>query len=167
MVRFSDVPRKLEHTSYNIEEKHQISALLDLCEGNPPVIGGFPSQRASNGESVFTLWLLHDGSLHTYPSSLWLDHIWEFAYIPPTPCGLQGHAVRQDIEIYLPLDSSPASLSCLFCGVHLTQWGWEQMVAILQTTFMKSSSGTNIVIFLFKFLNLLTHICVSQPGWYI
>ena len=27
-----------------------ISALLALCEGNPPVTGGFPSQRASNAE---------------------------------------------------------------------------------------------------------------------
>ena len=31
--------------------RHQmetISALLALCEGNPPVTGGFPSQRYSN-----------------------------------------------------------------------------------------------------------------------
>ena len=26
------------------------SILLALCEGNPPVTGGFPSQRASNAE---------------------------------------------------------------------------------------------------------------------
>ena len=26
--------------------------LLALCEGNPPVIGGFPSQRASNAHNV-------------------------------------------------------------------------------------------------------------------
>ena len=25
-----------------------LSILLALCEGNPPVTGGFPSQRASN-----------------------------------------------------------------------------------------------------------------------
>ena len=29
-------------------KKHQRSALLALCEGNPPDNGGFPSQRASN-----------------------------------------------------------------------------------------------------------------------
>ena len=37
--------------------RHQmetVSALLALCEGNPPVIGGFPSQRDSNaGFDVF------------------------------------------------------------------------------------------------------------------
>ena len=26
------------------------SMLLVLCEGNPPVTGGFPSQKASNGD---------------------------------------------------------------------------------------------------------------------
>ena len=30
----------------------------DLCEGNPPVIGGFPSQRASNAEN-FSIWWHH------------------------------------------------------------------------------------------------------------
>ena len=30
-----------------------------LCEGNPPVTGGFPSQRASNGENVSIWWRHH------------------------------------------------------------------------------------------------------------
>ena len=30
------------------QRKHQSSALPILCEGNPPVTGGFPSQRVSN-----------------------------------------------------------------------------------------------------------------------
>ena len=34
-------------------------ALLALCEGNPPVTGGFPSQRASNAE-VISILLDHD-----------------------------------------------------------------------------------------------------------
>ena len=33
-----------------------VSALLDLCEGNPTVTGGFPSQRASNVELWCFLW---------------------------------------------------------------------------------------------------------------
>ena len=33
-------------------KKHQGSALLTLCDGNPPVTGGFPSQRTNNSESV-------------------------------------------------------------------------------------------------------------------
>ena len=34
------------------QRKHESSALLALCEGNPPVSGGFPSQRANNAENV-------------------------------------------------------------------------------------------------------------------
>ena len=34
------------------KKKHQRIVLLAIGEGNPPVIGGFPSQRASNAESV-------------------------------------------------------------------------------------------------------------------
>ena len=30
-----------------------------LCEGNPPVTGGFPSQKASNAENVYILWCYH------------------------------------------------------------------------------------------------------------
>ena len=30
-----------------------------LCEGNPPVTGGFPSHRASNAENISTWWRHH------------------------------------------------------------------------------------------------------------
>ena len=38
-------------------KKHQSHTLLALCEGNPPVTGGFPSQRGSNARSI-SMW--HD-----------------------------------------------------------------------------------------------------------
>ena len=51
-----------------------------LCGGNPPVTGGFPSQRASNAEYV-SIWWRHHGSgfvlvshWHTY-ASLYLDEL--------------------------------------------------------------------------------------------
>ena len=34
-----------------------LSTLLALCEGNPPMTGGFPSQRASNAELIFAFLL--------------------------------------------------------------------------------------------------------------
>ena len=40
------------------QRKLQSIALLALCEGNPPVTGGFPSQMASNGEDI-SFWLRH------------------------------------------------------------------------------------------------------------
>ena len=41
-------------------KKHQRSMLPALCEGNPPLIGGFPSQRITNTESVSMQWWHHD-----------------------------------------------------------------------------------------------------------
>ena len=35
-------------------------AFLALCEGNPPVTGGFPWQRANNAENVPIAWRRHD-----------------------------------------------------------------------------------------------------------
>ena len=32
-----------------------------VCEGNPPVTGGFPSQKASNAENVSIWWRYHGG----------------------------------------------------------------------------------------------------------
>ena len=38
---------------------HTNSTLLAVCEGNPPVTGGFPSQRASNAETISMVWRRH------------------------------------------------------------------------------------------------------------
>ena len=43
----------------NVIWKHQSYALLTLCDGNPPVTGGFPSQRISHTESDFMSWRHH------------------------------------------------------------------------------------------------------------
>ena len=42
------------------QRKHWSYALLALCEGNPPVIDGFPSWRVSNTEGVCILWCYHE-----------------------------------------------------------------------------------------------------------
>ena len=34
--------------------------ITGLCEGNSPVTGEFPAQKASNAESVFIWWRHHD-----------------------------------------------------------------------------------------------------------
>ena len=52
------------------QRKHQSSKLLSLCEGNPPMTGGFPSQSASNAESV-SLSLCHHNISLTW-TELWL-----------------------------------------------------------------------------------------------
>ena len=73
-----------------------------LCQGNPPVTGGFPSQRASNAENVSFWWRHHEDSSPlipilildlipalqvstgcpshlTFPTFLW----WWYRYDPP------------------------------------------------------------------------------------
>ena len=48
-----DVPNSISFSWWRYQTE-SVSALLDLCEGNPPVTGGFPSQSASNtGFDVF------------------------------------------------------------------------------------------------------------------
>ena len=42
-----------------ISKKTSKLRVTGLCEGNPPVTGGFPSQRASNAENVSIWWRHH------------------------------------------------------------------------------------------------------------
>ena len=41
-------------------QRRIISTRHLFCEGNPPVTGGFPSQRTSNAENVSIWWRLHE-----------------------------------------------------------------------------------------------------------
>ena len=50
----------------------KMSAILNLCEGNPPVTGGFPSQRASNTGRVSMSWRHHATTKHTDTSGKYL-----------------------------------------------------------------------------------------------
>ena len=41
----------------------KLHAILVFCEGNSPVLGGFPWQRASNTENILTWWRHHDNRM--------------------------------------------------------------------------------------------------------
>ena len=56
------------------------SALLALCEGNPPVTGGFPSQRTSNAEMFFFDIPLNK-RMNKHLSCRWFEMPWRFYYI--------------------------------------------------------------------------------------
>ena len=51
--------RLFRHTSMKTSKLR----VTGLCEGNPKVIGGFPSQRANNAENV-SIWLHHHAMHH-------------------------------------------------------------------------------------------------------
>ena len=65
-------------------KKHHRSALLALCEGNPPVTYRFPSQRVNNAEniSISSLGNLATGILGIYniPLSWHESHSWRIHY---------------------------------------------------------------------------------------
>ena len=48
--------------------------LLALCKGNPPVAGGFPSQRASNAKNVSREWHFQ-GVRHCQTGAVWAIYI--------------------------------------------------------------------------------------------
>ena len=41
-------------------KKHQRSVSVAFCEGNSPVTGEFPAQKASNGGNVAIWWRQHE-----------------------------------------------------------------------------------------------------------
>ena len=60
-----------------------------FCDGNPPVIGGFPKQRASNAENDFIWWRHHDvpflasnrtTALNHVAHKVDLSYIWENSF---------------------------------------------------------------------------------------
>ena len=74
-----------------------------LCEGNSPVAGEFPTQRASNAENVSIWWRHHVGK-HASWSCL------------PCICSFEG-----DMEIGWFLFSQQLTYPCLYCVVSYIQ----------------------------------------------
>ena len=71
-------------------DQHQSAGVTGLCEGNSPVTGEFPSQRASNAEKL-SIWWRHHGELHlTLLSAMcwWWSTIYRLrdAYVKDTVC---------------------------------------------------------------------------------
>ena len=46
-------------TVYSGADQRNKFRITDLCEGNSPVTGEFPAQRASNAQNVSILWRHH------------------------------------------------------------------------------------------------------------
>ena len=63
MFRFDRLFNSLFHLTTKEVSKPK---LLALCEGNPPVTGGFPSQRASKGKPSM-MWRHHDEHIYNQP----------------------------------------------------------------------------------------------------
>ena len=70
-----------------------------LCEGNSPVTGGFPTQRASNGQNVSIWWRLHAESVsmsycqHELTKPLDISYRWLSVTLQYIQCVTNGHSV--------------------------------------------------------------------------
>ena len=66
MVSQSPVFRLLKRFMRRRLKKKSKLHVTGLCEGYPPVTGGFPSQRASNTKHVSIWWRHHDAKVFTF-----------------------------------------------------------------------------------------------------
>ena len=68
--------------AFPFERKHQRSASLGLYEGNPSFTSGYPSERASNTESISISWHRHD-------VITWCQNSWDITVITSISTGLR------------------------------------------------------------------------------
>ena len=118
----------------NSDKKHKTSALLPLGDGNPPVTGGFLSQRVSNAESDTMSWrhLVASSSLgflqnHVHPPFSSVDVYQLMCHLlgvtPHPHNGTWSHVVDM-----------------------LRRWDLKKVADILQTTFSNASYWMKIII---------------------
>ena len=127
--------------------------LLALCEGNPPVTSGFPSQKASNAE----LSCLLDVSLYELFSkqlSCQLSDMPHYSYDTIVMILESTHSIK--------VQNTKVCITCVgwshkyFCPLNLfnfilTHWDLSRMAAILQKTISSVCYWMKILVFLLKF----------------
>ena len=102
-----------------------LSALLGLCEGNPPVTSGVPSQRSTNA----ALFLLLVVTLHKQSVCLWFSN----AHVP---CAM---TVMSETDSWWEVSKWP-------------HWGRDKLAAISYTIFSNSRFGLGVCVFRIKFI---------------
>ena len=105
MSRHSDSPASRLFAQQR--KKHQNLASLALCVGIPPVIGGFPSQRASHTERVSVWWHHHVNPPSDHKSGENTDAEYR------TAATESMHMIHYNDAIMSAMTSQP-SASCLF-----------------------------------------------------
>ena len=119
-----------------LKSPDQRSLLLALCEGNPLVTGGFPSQKASNAEIFSLSWHHHDNNkpcsipvLLFLPARLLIDqnsfdvpHITSWRYVI---VATQGLVTRNNMHC------------CMVTGITYTKLFWSYHVPQLISPWKK------------------------------
>ena len=129
-----------------------------LCEGNPPVTGGFPSQWVSNTENVSIWWRYHESSyvaLHITPTMYLLctephhlTHLWHLSMYCPENTSLMMWSKNQ-LWIFLQVFSSLAHLPLgvvLIFKWRLTKcWAVHARGVMMRCLFCKTQYGSKPV----------------------
>ena len=100
-----------------------------LWEGNPPVTGGFPSQRASNAENI---------------SICWRHHVWTVLW---WMVALLFHVILQNVGIYLE-DSSFSygnDLVCMMGKIIKSRLSTEHVLMLVIFNYIVWHSSTGVV----------------------
>ena len=105
---------------------------IRLCEGNLPVTGGFPAQRASNVENV-SMWLRHHDELFSTGLSLWnlvmfeiqFVNIWQHTTEPMLYAAASQCVVKYSICVLVfacQVFNSAEFLVSVFYRLQVTSW---------------------------------------------
>ena len=99
--------------------------VTSLCEGNQPVTGGFPTQRASNAENV----------------SIWLRHcVMQCRRNGIGPWGIRNNYWTKGITTEMPFDHNCGNV--FMCSTdYLTHWGRVTHIYVGKLTIIGSDNG--------------------------
>ena len=141
----------------------QLSALLALCEVNPPVTGGFPSQSASNVDLWCFLNISQNKLLNKHLSCQWSAMTWHSK--PLTRCGL---SMAYDIRNLVIIDSDH-SWSPYWCQaipwtsddlltIETVGTNFSEILIKMKTSFKKMHMKMSPQCFQQKIFTRLTHL---------
>ena len=103
-----------------------------LCEGNSPVTGEFPAQRASNAENVSVLWRHHGTRSNRNEHCLLCNYIHYTMANSYNKTKPQLQKSSRNVRFKTSLLSQLAITKYLYS---LTFWGLNEMASILKMTF--------------------------------
>ena len=140
-----DLPQLWPMASLWRHQMETFSALLDLCEGNPLVTGGFPSQRPVTRSFDVYFDLCPNKRLSKQSRRWWFEtrlrSLWRH-------CKVINRCHHCFGDWHQTITWTSGDLSFI---KYLTPWGRDKMVDIFQTTFLNALFFNEIVVFWCKF----------------
>ena len=106
------MPRTVASRTWWRHDAGTLSALLALCERNPLVTGGFPSQRASNGSFDVFFCLSLNNQLHKMSICRWFETEWRSCDITEIIRKVRSMAAPRKPVSIIPILLPPLPFNC-------------------------------------------------------